>query len=118
LPSRHADEPAPVSQVTLDLADDVRHGERRQVYAPSRLEAIDGLDQPDRPDLHQIFHVLTSMGEAVRERLDERQVRLDESFAGRKVALRPVGAMQPRCLCARKTSFVRFAAFHFRDRRL
>src|SRR6266480_6820277 len=55
------------------------------------------------------------MCEAVRERLHQRQVRLDQSFAGCQVALRAVGTMQSCCLSAREMSSMRFTELHFRD---
>ena len=63
----HADQRGPVAQMSLDLADDVRGRERRKADTALRVEAIDRLDQADRPDLNEVFETFAAMREALRE---------------------------------------------------
>src|SRR3954465_7279088 len=110
---RYADQTAAVAQMPLDLADDGRRSERRQVYAQGGLETIHGLDQPERADLLEIFDLLAAMCEAACESARKRQVRLDQPFARGEVAVQPVRALQPRALHTRETGRLWANALHF-----
>jgi hypothetical protein len=52
--ARDAHLPAEVSEVPTELAEDGRHGERRELGAAARIEPLDGLDQADPSDLEEI----------------------------------------------------------------
>ena len=79
--ARHADRPALVAEVPLDLADDVRRRVRRQLDAAVDVEAVDRLDEADAADLDEILELLAAIGVAAGERADERQVLLDQLLA-------------------------------------
>ena len=49
-----------VPQVALDLADDHRHAVGREPHVLRRVKVVDGLDEPDAPDLKQVVHVLAA----------------------------------------------------------
>ena len=89
-PPRHPDRPALVAEVALDLADDRRRRVRRELDAARRLEAVDGLDQPDRADLDQVLERLAAVAEASRAVLDQRQVQVHQRVAER-ICARLVG---------------------------
>src|SRR5262249_31118163 len=93
-PARHAHSPAAVAEMALDLADDVRRRVRRELDAAREVEAVDRLDQPDRPDLHEVVQLLAAIGVAPRERADERHVLLDQLLAGLQVALLVVATQE------------------------
>ena len=87
---------AAVAQVTLDLAGDVRHGEGGQVEAALEIEAIDGVDQADRPDLHEVLVTLAAACVTACERLHEGQMELDQALAGLGVAVHVVSTEESR----------------------
>jgi ArsR family transcriptional regulator, arsenate/arsenite/antimonite-responsive transcriptional repressor len=65
--ARHADRPALVAEVPLDLTEDDgdrEGGERRSAVG---VEAVDGVDQADRGDLLQVFGVGTRVSVAAGE---------------------------------------------------
>ena len=64
--ARHADGPATIAEVPLQLAEDRRGGERRELQAPIRVEALDGLEQADQGDLDEVVALLAAIGEAAR----------------------------------------------------
>jgi hypothetical protein len=69
-----------------ELADDRRHRVRTEVVAPARVEAVDGLDQPDRAGLDEILGLLRRPREATGQGPDERQVLLDRTLPRAVVA--------------------------------
>src|SRR5579864_1651873 len=99
--ARHADGPALVAEVTLDLADDVRRRIRRQLDASLEIEPVDRLDQPDRADLDEILELLAAVRVAARERPHERHVLLDQLLARMQVALFVVLAQEDLVVDAR-----------------
>src|SRR6266480_3525102 len=92
--ARHADGPALVPEVTLDLADDVRRGVRRERHLARELVAVDRLDQADRADLLDVVERLAAAGVAARQRANERQVALDERLARARVTFLVVALEQ------------------------
>src|SRR5512133_3322689 len=72
--------------MSLDLADDARNRIRRDVHAAVQLETVDGVDQADRADLHQVLDLLSSSRVAPCEALHERHVPPDQPFAGFEIA--------------------------------
>ncbi|MGX1483820.1 hypothetical protein RKD45_002896 [Streptomyces griseus] len=88
--ARDAHGPAGVTEEALDLADDGRHRERRELHAAAELEAVDRLDQADGADLDDVLHRLAAGAEAGGGELDEGQVQLDEGVADVRVL---VGAL-------------------------
>src|SRR5262249_15066163 len=93
-PTRHAHGPPAVTEVALDLADDVRRRVRGELDAAGEVEAVDRLDQADRPDLDEVVELLAAVGVAPRERPYERHVLLDQLLAGLQVALLVVAAQE------------------------
>ena len=69
-----------------ELADDRRHRVRTEVVAPARVEAVDGLDQPDRARLDEVLGLLRRAREPACQRPDERQVLLDRTLPRAVVA--------------------------------
>src|SRR5215204_2836382 len=67
----------PVPQMPLDLADDVRHRERRELSPAFEVEAVNRVDEPDAAGLKEVVVVLAALV-AVREALDEGEVELDQ----------------------------------------
>src|SRR4051794_32976129 len=84
--ARHADGPALVAEVALDLAYHVRRGVRGQRYLALELEAVDRLDQPDGADLLDVLHGLATTRIAPGQRAHQRQVALDEGLPRAGVA--------------------------------
>ena len=76
--ARDPHRPAPVPEVALDLADDRRHGERRERGLARRVEAIDRLDQAERRHLDQVLERLAAVPVPTRQRMGERQEPHDE----------------------------------------
>src|SRR5438552_3058548 len=87
---------AAIAEMTLDLAEDVRHGERRQLDAPFGLIPVDGLDQADSPDLNEILQLLSPMHVTPRERLDERELFFDQPLSQLEVAVVRGACAHPR----------------------
>ena len=77
-PARHADGPATIPEMALQLAEDRGGGKRRELEAPARIEALDGLEQADEGDLDEVVALLTAIREAAGEEVRERGVLLDE----------------------------------------
>jgi hypothetical protein len=67
--------------VTLDLTGDRGARKRGEVDAALRLEAIDGVDQPDRSDLHQVLELRPVANEVSRDGTNQREVIEDQAFA-------------------------------------
>ena len=76
------DPPPAVAEVVADLPVDERPGEGGQRVAAIGVEAIDGLDQPDRAGLDEVVEMLARAARvAARDGLDERQVLFDDARA-------------------------------------
>jgi hypothetical protein len=69
--------PRLVPEVAPDLADDRRDGVACEVDAAVHVEAIDGLDEADGPDLYEVLERLAAPCVARGERAHERH-QLDE----------------------------------------
>src|SRR4051795_10071926 len=67
--------------MSLDLADDRRHGVRAEVDAAPPVIPVGGVDQADRADLDEIVETLAAVRESSCERLDEREVLHDHAVA-------------------------------------
>src|SRR4051794_15302173 len=93
-PARQPDRRALVTQIASDLARDVRRGERSQLVAVTEIEAIDRVDQADAADLVEVVVVRRPVRVAPRERLDQREVQLDQPFPGSIVMALVIGAKQ------------------------
>src|SRR6185295_120669 len=92
--ARDAHGPALVTEVALDLADDVRRRVRGQLDTAVDVEAVDRLDQTDAADLDEIVELLAAVGVAAGERADEGEVLLDQLLPGGEIALLVVAAKQ------------------------
>src|SRR5205085_7436196 len=104
----HADGPALVAEVALDLADHIRGGVRGQADFSLEVVAVDGLEQPDRAYLLDVFERLAATRVAAGKRAHERQVALHELLARARVATDvvaleqvAVGLGRARGLCRR-----------------
>ena len=104
--------------MSLDLTNDVRRGERREVDSATRVETIHGVDEADRPNLHEVLDALPPMREATRDRSRERKVGLDEPLPCRAIALSAVGVYQACGFCAGQTGVCRFDGLHYAAARL
>ena len=80
-PARHVDGPRAVAEVALDLADDRRHGVRRELHASIDVEALDRQHEPDGADLHEILHRLAAARVTRGDLADERHELLDDLVA-------------------------------------
>ena len=89
--ARHADGPALVAEVALDLADHVGRGVGGERHLAVQLEAVDRLDQADRAHLLDVLQRLAAAGVAAGQRAHERQVALDQLARGRS-SRRPRGS--------------------------
>src|ERR671915_1675737 len=69
----HANRPAAVAEVALELAEDRRHRERGERRGAVRLEAVDGLEQAERGDLDEVVERLAAALVAAREVARQRQ---------------------------------------------
>ena len=67
--------------MAADLSFDDRRREGGEGDAAVFVEAVGGLDQAHRADLHQVIQGLTAPGEATGNRMRQREVRLDEAIA-------------------------------------
>ena len=76
-----AHRPPFVAEVALELADDRRRRERRELQAAFGIEALDCLQQPDERDLAEIVQLLAAVLEASREELGKAHVVFDERVA-------------------------------------
>ena len=91
--ARDADRPAAVAEVALDLAHDVRGGEGGELDAAVDVEAVDGLDEADRADLHEVVERLAAVGVAAGDVPDQGHHPLDELTTRLEVAV-PVIALE------------------------
>jgi hypothetical protein len=85
--ARDAHAPAAVAEVALDLARDVRGGEGGELDAALDVEAVDGLDEADGADLHEVVERLAAVGVPAGDVADERHHALDEHAACFKIAV-------------------------------
>ena len=85
--TRDAHGPAAVSEVTLELTEDRGHRERGKGRRAVRLEPVDGLQQSERRDLHEVVQRLPATLIAPRKLPREREEPLDERLPGREVAV-------------------------------
>jgi len=74
--------PPLVTEVPLDLAGDARLRIRREVAAEGRVEIVDGLEQADVTDLHQLLGRLGAVPVALGAGPDQRLVPADKRLAG------------------------------------
>jgi hypothetical protein len=83
-----------VAVVALQLADDRRDGECRELAAALGVEAVDRAEQSDARDLDEVVERLGAAVVAPGEAAGERQEALDELVAGGEVAEARVAAEQ------------------------
>ena len=69
---RHADDRRAVAEVALDLTRDGRNGIAGEVGAAIRIEAVDRLDQADRPDLDEVLESFATVGVPTSQRAHQR----------------------------------------------
>ena len=74
--------PALVAEVPLDLAGDARLGVGGQAAADGRVEVVDGLQQADVADLHQLLGRLRAVPVPLGAGPDQRSVTADQHLAG------------------------------------
>jgi hypothetical protein len=73
--------------VPPDLAGDRGDREGAELGAAVGLEAVDRLDQTDRPDLDEVLDLLAAPCKPIREPPHERQVLLDQAVASGPVTV-------------------------------
>src|SRR5260221_5449848 len=93
-PPGHVDRPAAIAEVALDLADDHRDRIALELDAALGIEAVDRLDQADRPDLDEILVLLAAACIPARHRAHQREVFLDQTPAGVWVMFHVDGSQQ------------------------
>ena len=84
--ARHVQRPSLVAEVALQLAQDRGRGVARELRAAPGLEAVDGLDQAEARDLHEVVERLVGVRVAQRQVAGERQEPLAELLARGEVA--------------------------------
>ena len=98
--ARHPQHPPAIAEVALDLAGDRRYREGRELDLAVEIEAIDGLQQPDRRDLLEVVERLALVRVAPRQAARQRKHPGDELLA-RLVVLLVVPPAQERTGFAR-----------------
>jgi len=93
-PARNPDRRCSISEMPLDLADDVRNCVGRQIDAAVELEPVDRVDQSDRADLYKIVVLLTPACKAPGKLADKREVLVDQLLAGPEVSMSVVLVQQ------------------------
>ena len=81
--------PVELAQPVVDRPADPRRGERLELHAALRIEALDGVDQPEHPGADQVARVDARRqpgADTTGDELDERRVRDDQVVAGRRAA--------------------------------
>src|SRR5207247_6712831 len=78
---RHLHRPALVPEVPLDLAHDGGRGKCRELQAPLRLEALDGLQQSDIADLDDVLERLAPVAEFFGQKDHQIVEQLDKLLA-------------------------------------
>src|SRR5439155_8210624 len=84
--TRHTDCPSAVPEVPLQLAEDRRGGERRELEPPIGIETLDRLEQAHQRHLNEVVAWLAAIREAAGEEVRQRGVLLDELVAHAPVA--------------------------------
>jgi len=79
---RDVHRPGLVPEVAPNLADDRRHRVARELDAAIDIEPVDGLDQSEGADLHQILEWLAATRIAIGERSDEWHELEERLIAG------------------------------------
>jgi len=79
--SRDAHRPRAVAEVALDLAEDGGDGVAGERDLAVEVEAVDGLDQPERGDLHEVVERLLRALVTTGQLAGEREEALDEHLA-------------------------------------
>jgi hypothetical protein len=80
-PARYPDRRRAVAVVALDLAADRGDGEGQEVHTPAGVEAVDGVDQPERGDLLEVLGVLPAVAVLAGDVAGDRQVTGDQLAA-------------------------------------
>lgn len=93
--TREAHAARPIADVALDLARDCRHREGHELLASLRVEALDGVQEADRPCLHQIVVLGGAPAVPVGQPLDQGHVELNQALTGPRVALVVIGGEEP-----------------------
>src|SRR5262249_60073238 len=83
---RHADGPTSVAEVALELAENGRSRERRELETPAGIESFHRLEEPNQRDLDQVVDRLTAVRETAGEKVRQRRVLLDELIATATIA--------------------------------
>src|SRR5581483_4839514 len=73
-------------EVSLQLADDRRRGEGRELEAPARIEALDGLEQAEEGDLDEVLDGLAPVLEPAGQVLRQADLGADDLVAQDLVA--------------------------------
>ena len=84
--ARHAQRPALVAEMALQLAENRGCGVARELRAAAGLEPVDRLDQPEARDLEQIVERLVGVDVAQRQVARQRQEPLHELLPRGKVS--------------------------------
>src|SRR5262249_60839085 len=101
-----AHRPPAVAEVAFQLAQDGRGRERRELEPAAGIEPLDGLEQADQRDLHEVVARLAAVREAGGEEVRERSVVPDELVAQTAVAGAAVGSEARVDACAAPNALV------------
>ena len=97
--ARHAQRPAPIAEMALELAQYRRHGERRERCRPGWIETVDRLQQTERGHLHEVFERLAAPRIAARELPRKGQEPVHERLLRRAIPMPLVPREQPSFFC-------------------
>jgi hypothetical protein len=81
--ARRADDGRPVAQVLQQLALDAADDVGGELGGACRITAVDGANDRERRDLHEVLMTLRRTADSTRELAGERQVRLDHASSFR-----------------------------------
>jgi hypothetical protein len=86
--------PPVVAEIALELAEHRRHGIRRERGLPRGVETIDGLDEPEGRDLHEVVERLVRAPVPARHPPGQRQQPLHQLLPRRLIPMAVVADEQ------------------------
>src|SRR4029079_2227868 len=111
--SRHAHRPPAVAEVALELADDRRHREGRELSTAFGLETVAGVHDADECDLLELVERLAAEGEAAGQGPSQADMGLEQLIAQARVARGRV--FDEHCVDLAAVAFRNRAAIHHRS---
>src|ERR1700751_1334386 len=79
--ARNFDAPPAVAKVSANFTHHCRYGKGNEISPAVDIEPIDGIDQANSGNLHEVLVPLSAISEATRDVLGQRQSPLDDRLA-------------------------------------